>query len=303
MFAILYTGEIRTIDTVIDTFIKNVLVGENYHVHAVLQSTISTISPTEITTVPTTPPTDIIYKIGSNLKSLQWFDPLDNTWLYIRSHLAFNMNLNHLWYEYLVNQSGSMVEYYQMYWAFLQMIEYEKKYNIKYDYVLRIRCDCVITRPLNYDWIHYTKEQIDDKLALCGNSTKLFMNSLLDNDRYLIKEDVDFTGNNDKDVHQLLQDNNFLITLRENVFYFGSRKVFDALHKLGINYGCLRSDHEYCYDSESQLKLFCAYYGINIYNSSTTKECKSLYEYKEDNYYKDNQLMDQPDVLFFLKRT
>lgn len=283
MFAILYTGEVRTMESVIDIFIKNVVVNENVHVHAVLQS-------------PT--PNDIVHKIGNNLKSLQWFDPLDTNWLTIKNKMANNIDPH--WYDYIVNNSGSMVEYYQLYWAYLQMEAYEKKHDMKYDYILRIRCDCVITRPFCYDWIKYTKEQIDERLTLC-KSSKIFMNSLLDSERYLIDIYIERSGD-EHDVHQLLKDNYFLITFRENVMYFGSRKVFEQIHTLGIHYGQFKSDDHYWCNSEAQLKLYCKHYGIHVYDSSTVKENKSLYEYDEHNYYSNGELINQRDVLFFLKR-
>lgn len=78
--------------------------------------------------------------------------------------------------------------------------------------------------------------------------------------------------------------------------------TFRDIYKLGIEYGKFKSTHTHWFDSETQLKLRCTNYSIAVFDSGLTKEIKSLYEYDEKNYYDNNEVIDQDDVFFFLKR-
>ena len=59
-----------------------------------------------------------------------------------------------------------MIEYYQMYLAYQKIVDYEYRENFKYDYVIRIRCDVIITHPIYFDWDSfdelYIKECFED---------------------------------------------------------------------------------------------------------------------------------------------
>jgi hypothetical protein len=307
--AIIYTGEVRTIEKVIGTFKKNVLIDKSRDVFAVLQST------------------DIFYfddfvkqQLYGHLKYLRWFNREDAQWITLRNSLCKDMNLSNEWTSYLRDNSGSMIEYYQLYLAFLDIKKYEEFTGIKYDYVFRIRCDCVITRPLYFDLdnidIQDRLNRIKEVHGKEGNIIEIFMNSLHDIRRINLKDNIDRRSvvsngslglpgsKNTVDVLRKYLDNGkFLITLRENVCYFGRRDAFEAIHKLGIQYGKSRSyDKGYWFDSESQLKSVCLDNKVDIYDSTTTLEVQSLYEYNRDNYYKGDELIDRDDVFFFLYR-
>ena len=130
--AILYTGESRTIETTIQYFKNNVLLNNNYHVFALVQSD-NIDYHHQI----------IMNAIGSHIKNLQWFDKNDQTWLQIREDLLQKINIPENWKNYL-NNSGSMIEYYQMYLAYQALEKYETENNIKYDFVLRMRTDVIL---------------------------------------------------------------------------------------------------------------------------------------------------------------
>lgn len=55
------------------------------------------------------------------------------------------------WIINYLRNSGSMIEYYQMYLAYKSLEEYENNNNIQYDYVLRFRTDTVIKDKLDFD--------------------------------------------------------------------------------------------------------------------------------------------------------
>lgn len=295
--AIVYTGEVRTLNSVIDTFKKHVLLDENKHVFGVLQSSNKEFYDKLVKD-----------KMGNNLKSLQWFEHND-TWTSLRDRLIDNMGLTLPWKQYIAYNSGSMVEYYQMYLAYKEIEKYEMNHGIKYDFIYRIRCDCIITRPINYQFTQ-NKEEVNnmcdmiEKIHGKENVLNVFMTSLCDPDRLMVTKErsyINFMPTNINDVYEFLHSGEYLVTFRHNVFYFGPRRVFEKIYKLGVTYGEWYKPDDYWFNSESQLRLICELQGINVYDTCLTMEAKSLYEYNVNNYYKDNELINN-DVFFFLKR-
>ena len=139
--AIIYTGESRTIETTIKTFKDHILLNENYHVYAVLQSSNTELTQQLVKT-----------HMNNNLKSYENFNKDDFCWNVIQDNLLNIIKTNHFWYEYLKHKSGSMIEYYQMYLAYQKIVDYEYRENFKYDYVIRIRSDVIITHHIYVDW-------------------------------------------------------------------------------------------------------------------------------------------------------
>ena len=160
--AVIYTGEVRTIETTIKYFRENVLINNNFHVFATLQSD------------------NIAYfdqfvkdNIGDHLKSIVWLDKNDETWCCIREELLNKMNtVDDMWKDYLKN-SGSMIEYYQIYLAYKNIEEYEKTNSIKYDYIMRIRCDVVLTHPIYFNWDDYSVDIVKEYLYDIKNEKNL----------------------------------------------------------------------------------------------------------------------------------
>lgn len=304
--AIIYTGAIRTMEKTILSFKQNVLLDDNRHVFAVLQS--DNKKQDEL----------ILNQISDHIKSLVWFNKNDEAWLYIKTNLLNKMTISDSWKYYLGYNSGSMIEYYQMYLAYLQLEEYEIKNNFKYDYILRIRTDCVLTKPF------IIKNYHDDDIIKIFNLIKdvhqtndiakivtIFMTSMLDDNRCNVTSDITHKYYIKNNHYQFmshfinyLNQGDYLITFRDNVIYYGPRQVFDKIYQLGITYGQLREyDDGYWFNAEGQLKSICLHHHIDIFDSWTTLECQSLYNYQHDNYYHDNKLKQKDDLLFFLQRS
>jgi hypothetical protein len=303
--AIIYTGEVRTIKKVIDTFRQNVLINNDRHVYAILQSDDTTVYDSFVKD-----------KLKNHLKFIQWFDK-NNTWVQISNNLINAMDIDASWKHYIQHGSGSMVEYYQMYLAYLEIEKYEKANHMKYDYIFRIRCDCIVTRPISFAWKNYTVEDVtticNDIIVKHGNVNyntliTIFMTSIYDPVRINVTTKItnNYLATLLPDTYEgilaLLHKEKYLITFRENVMYFANRDTFRGIYKLGIEYGKFKSTHSHWFDSETQLKLRCTNYGIHVFDSGTTKEIKSLYEYDANNYYDNDGLIKQEDVFFFLQR-
>lgn len=136
--AILYTGEIRTIRKTI-AYIHHIY-DTNPHADffAVLQCPEE--ERTEITHLLKT-------HLGNRLKSFEWFDKNNQGWVNLRNMMLDRMPVTAEWRNYLAN-SGSMIEYYQLYLAHKQMLLHETAENIRYDFVMRTRAGVIFNKPL-----------------------------------------------------------------------------------------------------------------------------------------------------------
>jgi hypothetical protein len=189
------------------------------------------------------------------------------------------------------------------------MEKYEKEHHITYDYIYRIRCDCVITRPISFNYDLPAMLNTLGKKFISKKDFIALMTSLIDSRRLLCDINRTCLINNDinttdvENIENYIKEGNFLIAFRENVFYVASRKAFSKIYKLGIEYGISQAYNDgYWFNAESQLKSRCISQGIDYYNSDSDIECKSLYDYRPENYY-DDKLINRDDLLFFLKRS
>lgn len=317
---IIYTGESRTIESTIETFKDNILLNDNYHVFAVLQTENSEYIEKLVKA-----------NIKDNLKSYENFNKNDFCWNVIQDNLLNIIKTNEFWYQYLKYKSGSMIEYYQMYLAYQRIVEYEYKNNFKYDYVIRIRCDVIITHPIYFDWDMYDEAYIKKcfeeiqahkkyENLICPDALIIFMNSLFFKNRIYCDVEIEnnciissdnfkifLQTNNEKIFFSMLKEylnkGKFLITLRENVIFFIKRKYMTFIALLGITYGMYKNKKDdYWFNSESQLKQICIENDIDIFDSYTKLEVDSLYNYNENNYYNNNELIKNNNVFFFIKR-
>ena len=251
--AIIYTGETRTIQKTIEYFKKNVLFDDNQHVFAVLQS--DTIEFFD---------SFLKKNIGDNLKSIYWLDKNDKTWSEIKENLISKMYIPQDWKEYLGKKSGSMIEYYQMYLAYKAIEETENLFGYKYDYIMRIRCDVILTHPIYFDWdlftIHDVKEilyQIKElrnfQSIVCYDVVNIFFNSLYYRNRIYCKDitynnyhlsesfnkllTIENEDNLIKKIHDYLLEGKYILTLRKNQIYITKRCNFTNISTLGVTYG------------------------------------------------------------------
>jgi len=315
--AILYTGETRTIESTIQLFKKNVLLNNNYHVFAVLQSNIVDLHDKIIREC-----------IGDNIKNINWFDKNNEEWLHIKEKQLNKMNIDEGWKYYLSN-SGSMIEYYQMYLAYKLLEKYENENNFQYDYVLRFRTDTIIKDSIDFENFNFDKSYIQNllyKIKDFLNIDTIISQTVLDtfmvtfyNEKRISYDDLSilkYTSNffnklieikNEEEfidsIAEYLKNGNYIISLRENVIYFVKRKLMNNIHVLGITYGdyIVNPDDYYWCNAESQLKNICIHNNIDYFSSTSLLEGKSLYEYNYNNYFENEELKDDK-YSFFIKR-
>jgi predicted small secreted protein len=317
--AIIYTGEVRTCETTLPLFKKNVLLNSDFHVFSVVQSMNNIEYFKNI----------ITENIGENLKSLTFFDKNDTTWNNLRDELLSNMNIDGSWIYYLKN-SGSIIEYYQMYLAYKNMEEYENKHGFSYDYVLRFRTDTVLKDEINFNYEEYSKDYIRNlmyEIKTSMNYDKIISNDTITHfmNVFYYKNRVNYknirihskTNSNDfnylltiqneeefiRGVENYLKEGNYLITLRNNIIYFMKRKHMTNIHILGITYGNYKSENnDYWFNAESQLEQICIQNDIDFFSSTTELEDKSLYNYNHTDYFDENNNLLDNEYLFFIKR-
>lgn len=325
--AIIYTGETRTIETTLSTFKKNILINDNYHVFAVLQT-------------PDFEQTKSLLEnyMGNHLKCYCNFNKFDTCWYSMQSNLltimSKNTHNNNNITQYLdyLRTSGSMIEYYQMFIAYQHIVNKEYSDNFKYDYIIRIRCDVIITNPIYFEWGDFdniTVKQRLETIKLVKKYDKLislevlniFMNSLfyenrlnsdslstnstivpsseLNNLLTITNEDIFID-----ELNKYLKKGKYIIKLRENVVYLIKRTYFTCIASLGVTYGMYyMKGNDYWWNAESQLNQICFENEIDNFNSVSLLEDKSLYEYNDKNYYNDNgELIKSDNLFFFIKR-
>lgn len=353
--AIIYTGELRTIEKTMYYFKKNILeINPSIHLHvfAILQNCEEMDSW-------------IRENMGEHLKSLEWLDKFDTTWKTIQKRLLSNMNISQNWKDYLEN-SGSMIEYYQLYLAYSNMVKYEYNTNIRYDFVLRIRPDIVINKPLDFsvfrkDSYYYTKLfdsiQLDSEEDMYNTEMRkkqlyFFMNSLLDHGRHQHMTNMHSNNimeklyNENKELDHLIQhftplhihnahsvssstlkncpqvdvlnaqrcnyefleryihQGNYVISLRKNIVYIAGREKFGNIAMLGMMYGLQKiEENQFWFDAESQFEVTCIQGGYTVFNTTSLLEDKSLYDYNQNNYFKeDGVVKTDSSFLFFICR-
>jgi hypothetical protein len=319
--AIIYTGEIRTLYKVFPYFKQNCILSDDYHVYGIIQDNGDCNCYQFLKN-----------NLEDNLKSYESFNNMDSTFYHLRERLINNMDLNDNTIKYLRN-SGSIIEYYQMFLAYQNIGKYEANNNFTYDYIIRIRCDCVITKPINFDWIKYTKDDIFESLNNIKNLyekdtiidkeiVSIFMNSLINKNKYFIKDNIErtklclsnsfvslfnteYTETFIDNFYKYFKKGKYMISLRKNILYLLKRKYFTRIFNLGISYGMVNRylSNEYWWNAESQLQIKCLENNIDIYDNFTFLEDCSLYLYNKNNYFdENNNLIINNNVLFFLMR-
>ena len=316
--AILYTGEERTMRNTMPFFQKHILTTNEVDVFAVIQSgDAEGIGSFLRENVPT-------------LKSLRFFHRDDAVWHTLRENLLQTMNISDSWKNYLRN-SGSMIEYYQLYLAYQGMIKEEYERNIQYEYIIRCRTDVVYTRPFDFSWTTIQEEEILNRFKAIQqktgepmnsqNTIQTFMNTLMHPKR-LHSEFCDNTAlinPDDTTLNAILQETDetqlvkrmkeyiehgrYILTLRANIAYLLKRPFASLIPAIGVMYGLLRSkEYVQWFDAESQFKIFCMHYGLSTFESFTRIENSSMYEYNVDNFFDGGVLRDRDDMLFFIMR-
>ena len=315
--AVVYTGALRTIRKTIGYLKQNVLLSGDVHIFACLQND-STTSSAEMETW-------IRQELSPHLRSFEWFD-LDNysEWIMLREK---NLDVSHVsnrWKDYL-RSSGSMIEYLQLYLAYKQLFSNEQTNGFDYDYIIRIRPDNMFAKPIDFHWLSWNEQNIQQRLdflhqqmELAGipinheSTLRYFMNTMLDDHLVLNLKNMmgEFIPNsrvtiptNAKELLHYLHHGAYILTFRANNLYIVRRDLFHLIPSLFGMYGLLRgSSDEYWFNAENQFQYACRFSGLAIHDYNTLFEDRSLYEYDESRYFDAKYRVINPMMVYCLVR-
>jgi hypothetical protein len=362
--AVLYTGALRTIKGTIEFFKKNVLYANPQNtvdIFATIQND-STKSDEEWEKFLT-------HHLQQNLKSLTWFDKNSPTWITLRENLLTPMQISDRWKDYL-RTSGSMIEYYQMSKSYeaMELSEAVERHSApraplssrtsvaeasasappsRYDYIIRCRTDTVIAKPIDFNWLHLSTEDITHRLHninkhlnIVGGELKdhventkkiikCFFNTLyhpdmaedewLSRHKNFIYHSVIHPTHFDPITHfdpaaptpfaeklqDFIQNKNYILALRANIFYICKRDKFNIIATLGYMYGKYppsNSQDEYWFNAESQFQKSCTASNLSFFSYDTNFEGSSLYAYNHEQYFTQNNTLLNNNCIYFLMR-
>lgn len=298
--AVLFTGALRTIRKTIRYFKSNLLLNPDVHVFACLQNdTQESNEQIELW---------LKSKLTIHLKSVQWFkNNEDNLLIPIRNNLVNTIPCPDNWKDYLKN-SGSIIEYYQLYLAYLQMANYEGQHG-KYDFIVRSRTDTIFTQPIDFHWLNWTDQDIQNRIKLvneelilsnipitANNTLQYFMNTIISDKLIHLIQNIrskcycsstHVIPQTVSELNQYIKTGKYILTIRANNLYIVNRDYFQLIPTLGFIYGHLRSPYsdDYWFNSENQFQAACFHSGLTIFDYNTTYEDQSLYNYDEKKYF------------------
>lgn len=332
--AILLTGELRTFKKTLTHFKKNIVDNLDCDIFCVFQPN-SNLTEEDINDSENF----IKDNLGDNCKKIHRF--YRNEWLFnaYQMELLDNLKkkLSDFWINYL-RTSGSMVEYYQLWLAYNDMVKFEMINQIKYDYIIRFRLDMFWNDNMNYDWLNITETELRRRINLFYENDKNITNkelltkimvtlvskkqlsNMIDG---IITEYNPFNEEclnlNDKMVDGLLKmdynsdeyisllkefilNGKFILTFRKNLIYITSRNNFDLIPFLGItygHYGFTKNNGDYWFNAESQFREICKNKGLSIFDYNTQIDNESLYNYEYSSKVLENK---DPRLLYAIIR-
>jgi hypothetical protein len=315
--AVIYTGALRTIQKTINYFKKNVLLGPDVHVFACLQQDTLSSEVTE---------TWIRNHLNPHLKWFDWFDVAQHAeWIIMREKNLTCTTISNHWKDYLRN-SGSMIEYLQLYLAYKQIVQYEQTHGMTYDYIIRLRPDNLFAKPVDFHWLQWTEEDIASRinnLHQCMNASSMeitpfqtlryFMNTLLDDTLLFNIPNIfgEFVPNkrvsiptSPKEIHNYLHEGAYILTFRANNLYIVRRDLFYLIPCLFSMHGLLHVPNQdtYWFNAENQFQYACLHSGLAIHDYNTLFEDKSLYEYEESRYFDEDFRVKNHMMVYCLVR-
>jgi hypothetical protein len=316
--AVILTGALRTIKKTMRYFKQNVLTGPDVHVFTCLQNdTAAANAEWDIW---------LSAEIGDALKSCTWFIPADHgDWFLLRDRLLTTSAIPESWKNYLKN-SGSIIEYYQLYLAYQKMCNLEF-YEGEYDYIVRCRTDTIFAKAVDFHWLRWTDAEVQVRLSTITaemqgarlDTTPLqvfnyFMatilsDSLIPNTHNImaeVKPSEHFVcPEGAAEVNKFLNRGSYILTIRANNLYIVRRGLFNFIPSLGHMYGLLTSPYsdDYWFNSENQFVAACYHSGLTVFDYNTLFEDKSLYEYDEKRYFDLDFNILNPYMLYCVVRS
>ena len=156
--AVLFTGQIRTLEKTIQNFKKYILdnnPNHTIHIYAVLECP----EFDEEKKIQYTEKYNAIFEqyTDAHLKKIHWLYYQDEGLKKYKENASQILDINDNWKKYLVEESGSVTEYYQLNIGIglikkeVEEINKTTDSNFGYDYFMRTRCDIMLPNPITFD--------------------------------------------------------------------------------------------------------------------------------------------------------
>jgi len=243
-------------------------------------------------------------QMGDHLRSIEWFSLAKHPeWITHRDNLLNHIELDSGWKNYLKN-SGSMIEYFQLQLAHLNVCHYEQRNGFQYDYLVRARTDTIYAKPVDFHWLSWTDQDValriqrirsemaHSKIEVTDHSLLQYFMATILSDTTIPNLSRIFANYvlNDADrppigvtnlpsaLNEYIKNGRYILTIRKNNLYIIRRNLFFLIPSLGTSYGLPRTPaaDEYWFNAECQFRSACYYSGISIFDYSTLFEEKSL---------------------------
>jgi hypothetical protein len=317
--AIIYTGALRTIKKTMRYFKQNLLLNQDVDVFACIQNDKSETNEEWEQWLHS--------ELGEHLKSLEWFHPDTHShFIKLRDlYLLPNLDIDYGVTEYLKN-SGSMIEYFQLQLAYIQLIRTERITQVKYDYIIRARTDTIYAKPIDFHWLNWTDDQISTRVQKIKNIMEeckiectdfniinYFMNTLLSDN--LINNIHKFTGDYFPNLTSKLsldslgdyiKNGKYILTFRGNLLYIIRRDLFYVIPALATFYGFqdfFKSDiKSHWWNAELQFQGICFNSNLSIHDYSTRFDEESLYNYDEKKFFDNDFNILNPYMVYCIVR-
>lgn len=271
-------------------------------------------------------------ELGDHLKSITWFS-FDRypAWTSHRELQLEHLNIDEGWKGYLRN-SGSMIEYFQLQLVYMKVCQAESKHAFQYDYIVRARTDSIYAKPVDFHWLAWTEDEIEQRLTRIRQEMvesnmethardvlRYFMCTVISDDlipnlAFLVAEHVPSPTDRSEDIpisssdlHHYLHHGRYILTIRKNNLYIVRRNLFHFLPTLGTMYGFMRSPiaDNYWFNAEGQFRDACYYSCLSIFEYSTEFEEKSLaypHQWNEADFFDLNFECIHPRMLYCVVR-
>jgi hypothetical protein len=323
--AIILTGALRTIRKTMRFFKRNVLCSQEKHEVAVFACVQNDTQESDEAWTEW-----LKGEIGPCLLDVTWFS-LDRFpgWVAHRDLELEHMVIDEGWKGYLRN-SGSMIEYFQLYLAYLKVCRTEATGGFRYDYVIRARTDSIYVRPVDFHWLEWSEEEIaarwdtvKEEMRVSGMSQQaedvfryfmctLWSDTVIPNVLHMMTEWVPSplgasVPPTPAAIRSYVKEGRYMLTLRKNNLYVVRRELFHFLPTLGTMYGMLRSPHAdaWWFNAEGQFRDACYYSCVDVFEYSSEFEERSLvypHQWKEEDFFDTAGEVLHPRSLFCVVR-
>ncbi len=217
-------------------------------------------------------------------------------------------------YNAQLSSGGSVHQFYQLLEAYKCMENHELANKFRYDYVMRLRTDSTFTMPMDFKWLEWDVNEIEERLQIlrkhtdqvfcCFMTTLPFKKELLPHAVTGVRDFNDPVKPKDlsaEEVYDYLHNGRYCNTHRLDVVYFMKRELFTPLPVLlSHGYGSTGQYKYWKWDAEGQFlhSLHMCNLDVYSYHSQLEEDALCLQQSIPNKYYELDGSPKDPRMLF-----